>query len=45
MYVFVCVYVNVFSVKDFSVNTGLRVLKFGSNIGYDLYSVSKNQTY
>ena len=40
----VCVCVNFFSVKDFSGTTVPRILKFGTNIGYDkLYCVLKNQ--
>ena len=41
-----CVFVNSFSVKDFSETTYLRILKFGTNIGYDkLYCVTKNQPH
>ena len=39
-------FVNFFSVKDFSETTWLRILKFGTNIGYDkLYCVRKNQPH
>ena len=42
----VCLSVNFFSVKDFSETTGLRILKFGTNIRYDkLYCVLKNQQH
>ena len=38
----VCVCVNFFFVKDFSGSTVPRILKFGTNIGYDkLYCVVK----
>ena len=44
--VWVCVCVNFFSVKDFSGTTVPRILKFGTNIGYDkLYCVLKNQPH
>ena len=45
----VCVYVclsvcKLFFVKDFTVTTAPRILKFGTNIGYDLlYCVRQNQ--
>ena len=46
MCVGVCVCVNFFSVKDFSGTTVPRILKFGTNIGYDkLYCVLKNQPH
>ena len=38
---FVCV--NFFFVKDFSGATELRILKFGTNVGYNLYCVRENQ--
>ena len=39
-------FVNFFSVKDFSETAYLRILKFGTNIGYDkLYCVTKNQPH
>ena len=39
-------FVNFFSVKDISETTYLRILKFGTNIGYDkLYWVTKNQPH
>ena len=42
----VCVCVNFFFVKDFSGTTVPRILKFGTNIGYDkLYCVLKNQPH
>ena len=42
----VCVSVNFFSVKDISVTTLLRILKFGTNIRYcKLYCVFKNQPH
>ena len=42
----VCLSVNYFSVKDFSETTRLRILKFGTDIGYDkLYCVTKNQPH
>ena len=38
--------VNTFFVKDFSETTVPRILKFGTNIGYDkLYCVFKNQPH
>ena len=38
----VCLCVNFFSVKNFSGTTGPRILKFGTNIGFDLlYCVRK----
>ena len=41
---FVCVYVNFFTVKDFSETTAPRILKFGANIEYDfLYCIRDNQ--
>ena len=41
-----CVCVNFFFVKDFSGTAVLRLLKFGTNIGYDkLYCVRKNQLH
>ena len=40
----VCVCVNFFFVKDFSGTTALRILKFGTNVGYELlYCVKENQ--
>ena len=30
-------------VKDFSGNTVPRILKFGTDVGYDLYCVKENQ--
>ena len=43
MYVFVCVE-TFLSVKDFSGTTRPRILKFGTNNGYDLlYCVGENQ--
>ena len=42
----VCVCVNFFFVKDFSGTTVPRILKFGTNIGYDkLYCVLKNEPH
>ena len=43
--VFVCVCVNFFFlVKDFSGTTAPRILKFGTNVGFDLlYCVKENQ--
>ena len=42
----VCVCVNFFFVKDFSGTTVPRILKFGTNMGYNkLYCVSKNQPH
>ena len=41
---FLCVYslwVNFFFIKDFSGTTAPRILKFGTNIGYDLYYVKR----
>ena len=39
-------FVNFFSVKDFSETTLLRILKVGTNIVYDkLYCVTKNQPH
>ena len=35
--------VNLFFVKHFSGPTALRILKFGTNAGYDLYCVRENQ--
>ena len=46
MCVFVSLCVNFFFVKDFSGAAVPRILKFGTNIGYDkLYSVLKNQPH
>ena len=40
-----CVYINFFFVKDFSGTTEPRILKFGTNVGYNLlYCVGENQT-
>ena len=42
MFVFLCV--NFFFVKDFSGTAEPRILKFGSNVGYNLlYCVRENQ--
>ena len=42
----VCLCVNFFFVKKFSGTTVPRILKFGTNIGYDkLYCVLKNQPH
>ena len=42
----VCVFVNFFSVKDFSGTTWPRILKFGTKLGNDkLYCVTKNQPH
>ena len=42
----VCVCVNFFFVKDFSGTTVPRILKFGTNMGYNkLHCVSKNQPH
>ena len=42
----VCVCVNFFFVKDFSGTTVPRILKFGTNIGYDkLYYVLKKEPH
>ena len=39
-------FVNFFPVKDFSETTRLRILKFGTNVGYDkFYCVTKNQPH
>ena len=35
--------VNFFFIKDFSGTTAPMILKFGTNIGYDLYCVRQNQ--
>ena len=44
VYVCVFVYVNFFFVKDFSGTTEPRILKFGTNVGYNLlYCVRENQ--
>ena len=44
--VFVSLFVNFFFVKDFSGTTVPRILKFGTNIGYDkLYYVLKDQPH
>ena len=46
MCVCVSLCVNFFFVKDFSGTTVPRILKFGTNIGYDkLYCVLKNQPH
>ena len=43
---YVCLFVNFFSVKHFLETDGLRILKFGTNIRYDkLYYVRKNQSH
>ena len=40
--VFVCLFVNFFSVKDFSATTSVRILKFGTKLDSDyLYCVTK----
>ena len=42
--VLVCVCVNFFFVKDFSGTIEPRILKFGTNVGYNLlYCVRENQ--
>ena len=44
MCVFVCMCVNFFFSSDFSGTTAPRILKFGTNVGYDLlYCVKENQ--
>ena len=44
---FFCVCVNLIFVKDFSETAAPKILKFGTNVGYDfnivLYSVKENQ--
>ena len=40
---FVCLFVNFFSVKDFSATTLVRILKFGTKLDSDeLYCITKN---
>ena len=38
-----CLCGNFFFFKDFSGTTPLRILKFRTNVGYDLYCVKENQ--
>ena len=46
VYLFVCLFVNFFSVKDFSATTWVRILKFGTKLDSDrLYCVTKKATY
>ena len=45
MFVCVCLCVNCLFVKDFSGTTEPRILKFGTNVGYNLlYCVRENQS-
>ena len=46
VYLFVCLSVNFFSVKDFSATTWVRILKFGTKLDSDeLYCVTKEQPH
>ena len=43
LYLFIFLSLRIFFVKDFAGTIAPRILKFGTNVGYDLYCVKENQ--